>query len=223
MVGFLHDKGYFTCKTFLSTTSLNAMTTMATECDSQRLFKRLPAELEEGYLGRDCAGKTLLLDSQQAMILQSAPMQEAEGALQSIGTFLVPHLEAEFGTGIYTSSDILLSLPFADDSEEDSYPNPELDNLSASDFLNMMWRAGLQVMLNAGPSVGTLRLLPKGEANLEVSLRVTPGSIVAFRPASYRFFYRPGGLTLSLWYLDAPSQYVLSDDVDVSSLKPLLL
>mmetsp|Transcript_6681 Transcript_6681/g.14618 ORF Transcript_6681/g.14618 Transcript_6681/m.14618 type:complete len:939 (+) Transcript_6681:75-2891(+) len=224
MVSLLHAKGHFVCKTFLSSAVMTELSDAAKDCDKKGHFVRLPVELEEGYLGRDGYAKTLLLNVEAApdAALSGTAMLRAEEILGSVGSHLLPHLEAEFGTGIYSRSDILLSMPFEED-EEDTYAVPDLDNQGASDFLNMMWRAGLQVILNAGPAVGTLRLLPKSEANVETTLKLLPGCMAVFRPSSYKFFYRPGGLTMSVWYLDAPSQYVLSDDMDISELKPLLL
>ena len=48
-------------------------------------------------------------------------------------------------------------LPFNGDESE--FPPPDFENDEAAQFLQMMYRAKLLVMVNAGPSSGTVPLI----------------------------------------------------------------
>jgi len=204
MVDRLHSKGHFVCKLFLRPSDLDAMVRTAERAGS--LFARLPGEFEEGYLGVDGTGKTMKLDD--GAMLDTGPLQVAEDAIYSVGNLLMPQVETKLGFGMDTRSETTLMMPLTD---EDSEP-PEIGNAEAASFLKMMWRAHLQVIINAGPGAGLLKLMPKaGQPHVEVTLE--PGMLAVFMPSVVKFSYKPSpkSLSLSCWFLEAEREFVLTD------------
>jgi len=213
MVACLLKKGHALCKLFLSDKDLEAMVAIAEKCVEESLFVRLAQELEPGYLGRDVTGKTMSLDLDDdcEAFIRESPLKVVEDAFASVGQILDPYARSDLGFDIFSRSKSLLALPF--DGDEDSYVPPDLENEEAANFLGMMWRSKMMVLVNAGPGVGTLKLFPKVDGDEEFSVTVQPGTLALVLVDRYKFSYVPDGkaLTVRCFFLDAPRQYVISN------------
>jgi 3-oxoacyl-(acyl-carrier-protein) synthase len=84
-----------------------------------------------------------------------------------------------------------------------------LENEDAANFLSMMWRAKVQVIINAGPNNAKLTLISKTEGEPDVVLTVKPGMVALFSVARFKFAYKAEGksLMMSSWFLDRPKEY----------------
>eukprot|EP00413_Alexandrium_margalefii_P001663 CAMPEP_0204512814 /NCGR_PEP_ID=MMETSP0661-20131031/1157_1 /ASSEMBLY_ACC=CAM_ASM_000606 /TAXON_ID=109239 /ORGANISM="Alexandrium margalefi, Strain AMGDE01CS-322" /LENGTH=872 /DNA_ID=CAMNT_0051517945 /DNA_START=30 /DNA_END=2648 /DNA_ORIENTATION=+ len=146
-----------------------------------------------------------------ADFVKESPLRTIEDAISTVGLLLRPLCETEFGFDIYSRSNSMLALPF--DGDEDAYPAPDLENEDAASFLSMMWRAKLQVVVNAGPGSASMTMIPKLAGDVETTVTVQPGMLAVFATDRYRFSYEPEGkaLMIASWYLDQPKEYVISD------------
>mmetsp|Transcript_5422 Transcript_5422/g.11435 ORF Transcript_5422/g.11435 Transcript_5422/m.11435 type:complete len:963 (+) Transcript_5422:81-2969(+) len=213
----LARKGHALCKLFISPDDLEAMVTVAEKADKEDgAFTRLASEIEPGYLGRNGTGKTLSIDMDgpdTADFVKESPLRIIEDAISTVGMLIRPLAEETFGFDIYSRSNSMLSLPFEGPEDEDAYSPPDLENEDAAQFLSMMWRAKLQVIVNAGPTAAELSLMPKKEGDASTSLTVEPGMLAIFCTDRYKFEYTPDGkaLMVACWFLDIPKDYVISD------------
>jgi len=229
IVACLLRKGHALCKLFVSPADLKAIVTVANMCVDDSLFERLAQELEPGYLGRDCTGKTMIfdLDGDCEDFVRESPLRVVEDAVASAGQILGPYANDDLGFNIHSRSNSLLALPF--DGDEDSYVSPDLENDEAANFLGMMWRSKLLVIVNVGPGVGTLTLFAKGEGDQDFSVTVQPGVLALVLVDRYKFSYVPEGqsLTVRSFFLDSPRHNVISisdptrfDTLNVSAAVP---
>jgi len=214
LTDWLARKGHVLCKLFVAPEDLTGMLSTADRCVEEGAFTRLASELEPGYLGKDGSGKTLSIDMEgedTADFVKDSPLRIVEDAISTVGLLLRPFCESEFGFDIYSRSNSMLALPF--DGDEDAYTPPDLENEDASSFLSMMWRAKLQVIVNAGPASAQMTMIPKLEGDVETTVTVQPGMLAIFCTDRYRFSYEPAGkaLMIASWYLDQPKDYVISD------------
>mmetsp|Transcript_58063 Transcript_58063/g.186553 ORF Transcript_58063/g.186553 Transcript_58063/m.186553 type:complete len:941 (+) Transcript_58063:54-2876(+) len=214
LTDWLARKGHVLCKLFIAPEDLAAMVSTADRCVEEGAFSRLAAELEPGYLGKDGTGKTLSIDMEQedtADFVKESPLRIVEDAISTVGLLLRPFCETEFGFDVYSRSNSMLALPF--DGDEDTYVPPDLENEDAASFLSMMWRAKLQVIVNAGPGTAKLTMIPKLAGDVETSVTMQPGMLAIFATDRYKFNYEPDGkaLMIASWYLDQPREYVISD------------
>lgn len=214
LTDWLARKGHVLCKLFIAPEDLVGMVSTAERCVEEGAFTRLPTELEPGYLGKDGTGKTLSFDMEgedTADFVKESPLRIVEDTMSTVGLLLRPYCEGEFGFDIYSRSNSILALPF--DSDEDAYMPPDLENEEAASFLSMMWRAKLQVIVNAGPSAAKMTMIPKLPGDVETTVTVHPGMLAIFATDRYRFSYQPEGkaLMIASWYLDQPKDYTISD------------
>nr|AQS99289.1 type I polyketide synthase [Gambierdiscus excentricus] len=210
----LARKGHVLCKLFVAPEDLVSMVATADRCVEEGAFARLATELEPGYLGKHGTGKTLSIDmdgEDTADFVKESPLKMVEDAISSVGLLLRPFCEGELGFDVYSRSNSMLALPF--DGDEDSYVPPDLENEDAASFLSMMWRAKLQVVVNAGPGIAKMTMLPKLAGDAEVPLTVQPGMLAIVATDRYRFQYEPQGkaLMIASWFLDEPKEYTISD------------
>mmetsp|Transcript_69850 Transcript_69850/g.151953 ORF Transcript_69850/g.151953 Transcript_69850/m.151953 type:complete len:944 (+) Transcript_69850:53-2884(+) len=218
----LQQRGYARCRLFVAEEDLEAAANVAKRCVDEGHFARLPSELEPAYLGQDGTGKTmrLCLEGDAALdFVKDSPLKMLDEAVGGVGNTLRPFTDAEFGFEMAGRSSALLVLPF--DGDEDSFEPPALDNKEAADFLAMMWRAKLMVILNVGPNASTLTLRPKLDGEEEREVLVPAGVLAVFATDQYRFSYMPGqgSLTSLSWYLDERKAFDVSNlDGDLSSL-----
>eukprot|EP00913_Durusdinium_trenchii_P005570 g5190.t1 len=209
-------------------------------CVSEGAFTRLAAELESGYLGQEGKGKTLSVDldsSDTADFLRESPLKTFEDAIETVGTLIRPFVEPELGFDIYSRTSAprsqmqaavhtdmlcifagtMMSLPFVDESDEEK-PGAffgSIDNEEAANFLSMMWRSKLMILVNAGPGATTLTLTPKAITDsdpIKPQLNINPGMLCVFCMDRYKFSHQSEGkaLSLSAFFLDAPREYVLA-------------
>lgn len=214
----LSDQGYAVCKLFVAPDDLEEMARTADRCAKEGAFTRLASELESGYLGQEGKGKTLSVDldsSDVADFLRESPLKIFEDAIETVGTLVRPFVEAELGFDIYSRTSTMMSLPFDDD--EDMFSPPDgLDNEEAANFLSMMWRSKLMILVNAGPGATTLTLTPKSITDHEPvkpALSIHPGMLCVFCMDRYKFAHESEGkaLSLSAFFLDAPREYVIDN------------
>lgn len=182
---------------------------------AERAFSRLPRELEQGYLGRDGAGKTMALepdDAEGSIYARESTFQLLGEAVSVVKSLLEPFAGESFGFEIYSRSAMMATLPF-ERGEENDYVAPDLQNEDAVAFLTMMWRAKLMVIVNVGPSAATLTLMPKAPRDAEPTVEVRPGTLALFSMDRYKFAYEPKGKALSLlaFFLDRPQAYTVND------------
>lgn len=197
------------CKLFIAPDDLEGMKAVGSKCLEAGDFVRLPSELEPGYLGKDGTAKTMSLDmeSEDAEdFIKASPVKMVEAAISSVGQMLAPHTEAKFGFTVYSRSSTMLTLPLESGDEEGEYAAPEVENEEAASFLQLMYRAKLMVIVNAGPGSATLTLFPKAEGEATKTLTVQPGMMTIVAVDRYKFSYTPRGnsLTFRSWFLDAP-------------------
>lgn len=230
LANLLGSKGAALCRLFVAPEDLTSMVEVADRCVSQADFVRLPLELEPGYLGKDGAGKTMNLDLDSEDtddFVKQSNLKIVEDAFSSVGVLLRPYTEDRFGYGIYSRSNTMLVLPFEGD-EEAEYEAMPVENEEASSFLQMMYRAKLMVMVNAGPGTGTLTLMPKAASEAGgLTLTVKPGMMAVVSMTRFKFSYTTEGkaLTVRTWYLDYPKKYEIlpNPDADVSKIPGLAL
>eukprot|EP00435_Cladocopium_sp_Y103_P034524 s684_g8.t3 len=213
----LSDQGYAVCRLFVAPDDLEEMARTADRCAREGAFTRLAAELESGYLGQEGKGKTLSVDldsSDIADFLRESPLKIFEDAIETVGTLVRPFVEPELGFDIYSRTSTMMSLPFDDD--EDMFSPPDIDNEEAANFLSMMWRSKLMILVNAGPGVTTLTLTPKAITDqdpVKPQLSILPGMLCVFCMDRYKFAHQSEGkaLSLSAFFLDAPREYVIDN------------
>jgi len=218
----IQAKGFSLCKLFLSPEDLSGMMETAAKCEEEGLFTRLPSELEPGYLGREGAGKTMTFDADAEDtddFVRDSPLTKVEEAISAVGNIISPYVETELGFSIYSKTNTVLMLPF--DGDEDNYVPPDCENEDAANFLQMMWRANLMILINAGPGVSKLNLIPKVAGDQGATVLVQPSTLVLFDNQRYKFEYKPAdkSLTMIAWYLDQPKEYAINKlDGDFSFL-----
>mmetsp|Transcript_58665 Transcript_58665/g.110400 ORF Transcript_58665/g.110400 Transcript_58665/m.110400 type:complete len:942 (+) Transcript_58665:64-2889(+) len=196
------------CKLFIAPEDLEGMVAVGSKCLDAGDFVRLPSELEPGYLGKDCTAKTMNLDmeSEDAEdFVKNSQVKMVEAAFSSVGQMLAPYTEAKFGFTVYSRSNTMLTLPL-ESGDESEYAPPEVENEEAASFLQLMYRAKLMVIVNAGPGNATLTLFPKAEGEGAKTFTVQPGMMAIVAVDQYKFSYVPSGnsLTFRSWFLDTP-------------------
>eukprot|EP00406_Dinophysis_acuminata_P048654 CAMPEP_0179302604 /NCGR_PEP_ID=MMETSP0797-20121207/48152_1 /TAXON_ID=47934 /ORGANISM="Dinophysis acuminata, Strain DAEP01" /LENGTH=922 /DNA_ID=CAMNT_0021012143 /DNA_START=56 /DNA_END=2824 /DNA_ORIENTATION=- len=210
------------CRLFVAPEDLEGMVTTADRCAEEGSFTRLPMELEPGYLGKGTIGKTMTVDFESEdtpNFLKDSPLTVVEDAIASIGSMLQPHCENEMGFDIYSRSTTMLAMPL--EGDEESFDAPDLDNEDSASFLAMMWRAKLMITVNVGPGTTTLTLLPKKAGDDSPVISLAPGTLAVISMDRYKFSNKFDGkaLTMSCFYLDAPSSFILDEiSGDLSTL-----
>jgi len=151
------------CRCLLAPSDLECMADTADRLAKAGAFSRLPRAIEQGYLGRGAAAKTLALDlesSDIAALVQDSALCLAEEALSSLGEVLRPLAREALGFELGTRTSTLLALPLQG-AEEDDYESPELSNAEAAGFLMLLRRTTLVAAFNAGPASAILTLTRK--------------------------------------------------------------
>jgi len=209
----LKQRGHAICKVFISPEDLENMAATADRCVEEGAFSRLSSELEPGYLGVEGTGKILAVDLDDpdtAAFVKTSALSVGEDHLASIGPIIRDYTHEHFGYDIYSRSTTMMSLPLGPD-DASIYSPPDLENEDASNFLSMMWRAKLVVILNAGPGDATLTLISKTTGSFERTVRMKPGTVAVFSVERFRHSYRPESKALALqtFYLAEPNEYAL--------------
>mmetsp|Transcript_113956 Transcript_113956/g.302855 ORF Transcript_113956/g.302855 Transcript_113956/m.302855 type:complete len:958 (-) Transcript_113956:111-2984(-) len=212
MSELLAEKGFATMNVILSSQQRAEIFSAVKGLEEDDLFTRLPANFEPGYLGKGGKGKVALLESLKdetpAELLASAlPAQDQSYTLFS--QLLRPFAEEHFGFSIYSRTNLLLRLSFADLADEARYIPPAPQSKEADGFLAMMGRKRMGVLHFLGPGAGELRLVPKAAEYAEVTLTAEPNTLVIYCSDQYDYCYEPRGetLTLQCFFLSEPLQF----------------
>jgi polyketide synthase-associated protein len=219
MAACIFEKGFCVLKTCRASEgaerSLQAIKDMA---DEGRLG-RLPAEVEEGYLGADGKGKVIWLDPDDTEnAVKDETLLANDRQLSSLASLLQPFSEDTVGKMIDERTPALLSLTLLAD-EEDDYPFPMADDKTLGDYLGTWQRGLLRAVHFMGPAEATVTLESKSGPEFaaipnqvdKVEITATPNTIVLFRTQcfSYSCTSSEEVLTMMTSFLSAPLNFEL--------------
>mmetsp|Transcript_89371 Transcript_89371/g.278043 ORF Transcript_89371/g.278043 Transcript_89371/m.278043 type:complete len:959 (+) Transcript_89371:20-2896(+) len=214
MSELLVEKGFATMNVILSTQQRAEIINAVKGLEEDDLFTRLPAGFEPGYLGKGGRAKVALLESLKdetpADLLASAlPAQDQSYTLFS--QLLAPLAQEHLGFSVYSRTNLLLRLSFADVGDEARYAPPPAQSREADAFLAMMSRKRVTLLHFLGPGSGELRLIPKAAECAEVTFSAEPNTLLVLLSDQYDYSYQPRGesLCLQCFFLSEPLQFEL--------------
>mmetsp|Transcript_126995 Transcript_126995/g.284038 ORF Transcript_126995/g.284038 Transcript_126995/m.284038 type:complete len:940 (-) Transcript_126995:62-2881(-) len=189
---------------------------------------RLPAEVEEGYLGNCGMGKVIWLDPDDQDLIKDDVLEANDRNLSYLASLLQPFSEDALGKIIDERTPALVSLSLQED-EEDDYPQPMADDKILGDYLGT-WRRGLLRAVHfMGPGEATVALESRGGAtgaalpHLQelINFKASPNTIILYRTEVYNYSCTSEDeiLTMMASYLaQAPQFKLLSWDGDMNVL-----
>lgn len=205
MSAMLSETGYATVHVVTAEAQRSEILEVVRSLDKDGLFSRLPSQFEAGYLGRGGKAKvasfeTLVEERRSSSVEQlgaALPMQDT--VLTELSHSLSPHLDEALGFSIYSRTNLMLRLSFADSEEESQCAPPESSNLKEADsFLSLMGRKRVCALHSLGPGSATLRLIPRAPEFGDVILRLPHNMLIVFLTDYYDYEYQPDGRSLAL-------------------------
>eukprot|EP00930_Biecheleria_cincta_P041262 TRINITY_DN2825_c0_g1_i3.p1 TRINITY_DN2825_c0_g1~~TRINITY_DN2825_c0_g1_i3.p1 ORF type:complete len:973 (+),score=174.21 TRINITY_DN2825_c0_g1_i3:431-2920(+) len=154
------------------------------------LLRRLPEELEEGYLGMGARARVTWLEPSEAKLPEDKTLKQCDDFISTLGSLLQPFCEQALGKMVDARSPALVSLSLS--NEVEVAPMPSDDYLTAS-FYSTWRRSQVKIMHFMGPGAAKMVLHGRGSESdtgsvampykLEsVELSAAANTVLLFRP-----------------------------------------
>jgi len=191
-------------------------------------LRRLPEEVEPGYLGTGARGKISWMEAGSSTAPKDPTLKANDEFLSRLVFNIMPHTLNSLGKVAEMRTSALVSLSLLP-GEEDEYPSPFADSEILSRFLKTWQRSLLKAVHFMGPGTANVLLKKAGDEELPVSkdlvkIRAVPNTIVLFRTGCFDYMCDMPQETLSMMVQFTEPQFRLTpvtsglSHLDVSSM-----
>jgi polyketide synthase-associated protein len=189
----LFAKGYCVLKICQDAAAVEAAVASVKELHNEEELKRLPTEVEEGYLGFGGRGKVTFLEDGDHNVNQTIRSNDA--FLTSLVYSMLPYSSDTLGGIADQRTQALLSLWLKDD-EFSEYPSPFPDDKVLGTYLNTFDRALLKAVHFMGPTPMMVKLTAKEVQ--DNPLPCPPSDTKIQAPANTILLFNPQCLDMSV-------------------------
>lgn len=221
----LGTKGYAVVRNIVQEGAGDEMLEVARRLDDNGHFARFAWEFERGYFGVDGTAKAVQLGFSAGTApeyVKGTALEQADKSMETVCDMLTGFAEELLGFVVHSRSDMILRMPLAEENE-DQYPPGDFDDKEAEDFMHMMYRKKVTAIQFAGPSSGSMTLLPQRELLPEVQLSAEPHTTIIIAASFYDYTYEPGDKTLAMqcFYLRPPTLCQAPENAPVCGVEHL--
>lgn len=157
-------------------------------------LRRLPEEVEQGYLGTSGKGRVAWLDASSVMAPKHEVLERCDAIVSVLAAALQPHCADMLGCFVTERTPAMVSLSLLEEQEAD-WPNGDADDQTLGDFLRIWRRSQIKVVHFLGPGAVPVSLQPldsDAAAALPhkqevVDVVAEPGTILVFRTGCFSY------------------------------------